>query len=186
MPTHRGAPPGNSANKLATEKPAPGQVLYRGASEGPLRVLGATVVVFALGGAMLAGMMLDSTVHISHHITFNERIAWAGSLMLTFLGLLVATWMYSRRLATGIDLSADGAQLHVHTPTLTGTQVREVPLSALGGSSFFEGDVRGQQAIAPPYVWVRVQGDRSFVVPLAGHIPNRARLMRALAGQRPS
>lgn len=162
------------------------QVLYRGASEGPLRVLAAIAMVFAIGGAMLAGMMLDSTVHISHHISFNERIVWAAALMSTFLGLLAAVWMYGRRLATGIDLSADGQQLQVHTHSLLGTEVRSVPLNAVASSTYHAGDVRGEAATATPYVWVRVQGDRSFAVPLTGNIPNRRRLLRALDGQQPN
>lgn len=179
---HQGSRAGEHRGSQVGENHPTGRptLLYRNSSEAPLRVLSAVTGVFALGSALLAGMMLDSSVHISHHISFNERIFWAGGLLATFCGLPVAVWMYSRRLATGIDLSGDGRHLSVHTPTLLGSQVREVPLSALTETTFHEGDARGEESGSPPYIWVKVRNDRSFVVPLGGRIPNRAKLFRSL------
>ena len=166
-----------ASDQHVSGRPTP---LCRNSSDGPLRILMAVAAVFTVGGAMLAGMLLDSTVHLSHHISFAQRAVWATLLMGTFSGLLAGAWMYSRRLATGIDLSADGRQLRVSSPTLMGASVREISVDQLSQSSYYEGDARGHEASSPPYVWVKVNNERSFVVPLSGEIPSRKKLLQAL------
>ncbi len=146
----------------------------------PVRVL--TVVAFAaaVGSALLATLLLDHSVQDAHIIPWEERLVWASGLCFTFTGFFFATWMYERRMVSHLALVRGGKQLRVTTPTLFGSQVEQFPLSDIEQAQLHEGDRRGQESAATSWVYMRVKGQRSYVVSLEGLIPNRAQLLRVL------
>ena len=156
-------------------------LLYRSSGIAPLRVLTAVSLVFALASTVLATMLLESNVRLNHSVSLEERIVWAGGLLIAFVGFFLAVWLYEQRVAANIVLSGDGRVLRVATPTLFGMRERNIPLTDLLATQFHDGDGSGEDATSPPWLWVKVRKSGSFVVPLSGEIPDRSMLLEVLS-----
>ena len=159
-------------------------LLYRSTGVSPLRVLTVVALAFAVGSALLAALLLDTTVHFGSAISWGERIAWATGLFVAFSGFFVAVWMYERRVAASIELRDHGTMLRVATPSLFGMSERNIPVEDLLKSQYYDGDQRGEEATSPPWLWVKVRNSSSLFVPLSGVIPNRERLLQVLGATR--
>ena len=159
-------------------------LLYRSTGVSPLRVLTIVALAFAVGSALLAALLLDTSVHFGNAISWGERLVWASGLFVAFSGFFLAVWMYERRVAASIELREHGTMLRVATPSLFGMSERNIPVEDLLTSQYYDGDQRGEEASSPPWLWVKVRNSSSLFVPLAGVIPNRERLLQVLGASR--
>lgn len=159
-------------------------LLYRSTGVSPLRVLTVVALAFAVGSALLAALLLDTTVHFGNAISWAERTVWASGLFLAFSGFFLAVWMYERRVAASIELREHGTMLRVATPTLFGMNERDIPVDDLLKSQYYDGDRRGEEDWSTPWLWVKVRNSSSLFVPLSGVIPDRERLLHVLGATR--
>jgi hypothetical protein len=137
--------------------------------------------VLVLASGLFAVQLLNLTVDMPDAFGYGERILWAGGLVLLSLSFFSATCLYTWRVATQLILINDGRTLRVDTLSLFGTRHREVAVSDLRAWNYHTGDISGEEAMSPPWLWVKVRRGGSFVLPLSGFIPDRGRLLRVLA-----
>jgi len=156
-------------------------VLFEGASSSPLRMVSLVALTFALGSFALAALLLNNDIKLGTGISSTERAIWAGSLLLFLVGFFTAVGIYRRRVASRITLLEDGRHLRIETSAMFGRGVTDVSLDDLVLSRYHEGDKAGEDAVATPWLHVQMRNKRSFVVPLAGNIPDKQRLMQVLS-----
>jgi hypothetical protein len=155
-------------------------LLFR-SSGSPMRVLTVVAFAFAVGSVLLATLLLDRTVQMTHMITWEERLIWASGLFFIFTGFFFAVWNYEKRMASRLVLLSNGRDLRVTTPTLFGAEDHDFPVEDVIDTQYHEGDRVGEEASSTPWLYVRVKGRPSFVVSLSGVIPNRQQLLEVLS-----
>jgi hypothetical protein len=167
-------------------QPASGgeELLIESNSASPLRILSIVAMAFAIGSGSLAFKIMDGDVRIGNAISGFERGIFAAVLVVLLVGFLVGVSIYQRRIATRIVLLAGGQRLRITTPTLFGHSHDEVNIKDVEVSQYHEGDKAGEQATNTPWVYLRVRGSRSYVVPMGNKIPNRDRLLSLLNVER--
>jgi hypothetical protein len=155
-------------------------LLFR-SSGSPMRVLTVVAFAFAVGSVLLATLLLDRTVQMTHMITWEERLIWASGLCFIFTGFFFAVWNYEKRMASRLILLSNGRDLRLTTPTLFGVEDHDFPVEDVIDTKYHAGDRVGEEASSTPWLYVRVKGRPSFVVSLSGVIPNRQQLMEVLS-----
>ncbi len=156
-------------------------ILFEGASNSPLRIVSVVALTFALGSFALAALLLNNNVKLGSGISSTERAIWAGGMLLMLVGFFTAVGIYRRRVASRITLLSDGRHLRIETSAMFGRGITDVSLDDLVLSRYHEGDKAGEDAVATPWLHVQMRNKKSFVVPLAGNIPDKQRLMQVLS-----
>lgn len=156
-------------------------LLLESNTASPLRIVSIVALAAAIGSFGLAAIIMDGDVQVGNGISATERMGWAGVLLVVMVGFLVGVSMYQRRVATRIVLLAGGQRLRITSPTLFGQSTDEIRLSDVEESQYHDGDKAGEEATNTPWLYLRIKGKRSFVVPLGSNIPNKERLLKLLS-----
>ena len=159
-------------------------LLMEGGAPNFLRLLSIVALTFAVGSIVLAAMLLDSNVSLGSNFSSTERAVWAGGLLFMLGGFFAAVSMYRRRVASRITLLSDGQFVRIETPGLFGRSLTDVNVGDVVLSRYHDGDKAGEESMNTPWLHVQVRNQRSFVVPLTGHIPSKERLLKVLSATR--
>ena len=161
-------------------KPTGEEIVIYESTVSPLRILSIFAFTFAIGSLFLAAHLLRKETALTSAITAAEYTAWAAGMVVVCCGFFVGVAFYMHRVAVKIGMLSGGRTLRVTTATLLGTAETHVLCDDLTISDYHTGDRRGEAAITPPRLWVRVRGGKSFYVSLTGNVPDPKLLMSVL------
>lgn len=165
-----------TANRLLFESPPPGKIR----------------AVTWFSAAILAGC-LPATYYTLTGMTqmpvspelapLGTRVATAGLIAALGGGFLGGMLAYLGYYTTRLTLADDAAQVHVETLRLFGRTVRTLPISRITSTSYHHGKlaIPGGVSVDAPWYWVRVQGERGFLLDAQGKFFDRGVLGKVLS-----
>lgn len=165
-----------TANRLLFESPAPGKIR----------------AVTWFSAAVLAGCLPASYFTLTgmtqmpaspELAPFGTRLATAGLIAALGGGFLIGMLVYLRYYTTRLTLAENMTDVHVETLRLLGRQVRTLPIGRITSTSYHRGQLAfpGGVSVDAPWYWVRVQGERGFLLDAQGKFLDRDALAKVLS-----